>query len=98
MRAVFRPKARAELLETIAWYEERRTGLGAEFRAEVKARLQQAIENPSRFRNLTSEIRVARLNRFPYFLYFSDMPRRIEVLAVVYAGRNPDWIRKRLVD
>ena len=98
MKAIFRPKARTELLETIAWYEERRAGLGAEFRAEIKARLQQAIESPGRFRNLTPDIRVARLNRFPYFLYFSEMPQRIEVLAIVYAGRDPQWIRKRLVE
>jgi plasmid stabilization system protein ParE len=97
MKVIFHPKARIELLDTIAWYEERRTGLGAEFRAEVKTRLQQAVENPGRFRNLTPAIRVARLKRFPYFLYFAELANHIEVLAVVYAGRDPEWIRKRLI-
>jgi toxin ParE1/3/4 len=98
MRAIFRPEARLELLDAVAWYEGQRLGLGAEFSSDVEAGLRQAIENPGRFRNVTANIRIARLKRFPYFLFFTELPQRIEVLAVLYAGRDPNWIRKRLLE
>jgi toxin ParE1/3/4 len=98
MKVIFRAKARAELLDIIAWYENQRTGLGADFRAAVKALLQRATENVGRFRKLSPVVRVGRLTKFPYFVYFSKIADRIEVLAIIYTKRDPQWIDKRLRD
>ena len=42
MRILFRPEARAELLEAQAWYESRATGLGLEFARVVDAAVASA--------------------------------------------------------
>ena len=44
----FHPAAEAEHLETVAWYESRRAGLGARYLAEVEQVLKQICASPSR--------------------------------------------------
>ena len=45
-KVLFRPLARMELAEAVAWYEARRSGLGLELKDEVDAVLGQAAETP----------------------------------------------------
>ena len=94
----YRHQARLELAEAVAWYEEQRPGLGAEFDQAVATMLQRAAENPGRFPHVTPLVRKARLKRFPYFIYFSEIEGVIQVIAVIYARRNPEWIQRRLAD
>ena len=46
---VFRPAARREFDDATLWYEERRTGLGLQFIAEVDRAIDAANEHPQRF-------------------------------------------------
>lgn len=46
----FRPEAEAETLETRDWYEGRRPGLGAEFRAALDETIERIADNPMQFR------------------------------------------------
>jgi hypothetical protein len=96
MNIRYRLKARLELAEAVAFYEQRRTGLGAEFDQAVAKLLQQADETPGRFQRVTPLVRKARLTRFPYFIYFAEIEDGIQVVAVIYARRNPEWMQKRL--
>ena len=96
MNIRYRLKARLELAEAVAFYEQRRAGLGAEFDQAVAKLLQQAGETPGRFQRVTPLVRKARLTRFPYFIYFTEIEDGIQAIAVIYARRNPEWILKRL--
>jgi len=40
------PEAEAEFLAAVDWYEERSTGLGADFAAEINAAIQRALAMP----------------------------------------------------
>jgi hypothetical protein len=42
----FHPEAEAEFLAAVDWYEERSTGLGADFAAEINAAIQRALAMP----------------------------------------------------
>jgi len=62
----------------------------------VASLLQRAAENPGRFPHVTPLVRKARLKRFPYSIYFSEIAGAIQVIAVIYARRDPAWMLKRL--
>src|SRR2546421_10749133 len=49
LRVAFLHAARRDFEDAALWYEERRSGLGAEFRAEVDAAVALAAEQPLRF-------------------------------------------------
>jgi hypothetical protein len=63
-RVSFRPEAEAEALETRDWYEGRRPGLGAEFRAALDETVERLAANPAQFPVVQGETRRAILNRF----------------------------------
>ena len=81
-RVSFRPEAEAEALETRDWYEGRRPGLGAEFRAALEETIERMADNPMQFRFVRGETRRAILHRFPYAVYFRVADNEIVVLAV----------------
>lgn len=74
-RVSFRPEAEAEALETRDWYEGRRRGLGAEFRAALDETVDRIANNAMQFCRVRGETRRAVLNRFPYAVYFRATER-----------------------
>lgn len=91
----FRPLARHELAEAVAWYEARRPGLGLELKDEVDAALSRVAETPGRFRRVRGEIRGVLLRRFPYALNFLAESDAIVVLAVFHVRRDPRHLEGR---
>jgi len=81
-RILFRPEAEAETLETRDWYEDRRPGLGTEFRTALDETIDRIAGNPTQFRRVRGEIRRAILSRFPYAVYFRVTGNDVVVLAV----------------
>jgi plasmid stabilization system protein ParE len=94
-RVSFRPEAEAEALETRDWYEGRRAGLGAEFRAALEETIERLADNPMQFRLVRGETRRAILNRFPYTVYFRATDKDIVVLAV-HGRQQPRRWQSRL--
>ena len=87
----YRRQARQELWDAVAYYEQQRPGLGAEFDDGVAALLRRAVENPGRFQRVDSLVRKARLKRFHYFIYFTEITQgSIQVVAIVHARRSPE--------
>jgi toxin ParE1/3/4 len=92
----FKPAARSEFFEAIAWYEEQQTGLGQEFSAAVDEALKRAQTHPERFPK-AREARKIRLKRFrKYSIYFVVEKDVIGVVAVWHGARNPDELKRRL--
>jgi|SRR5689334_6300767 len=95
-RSLLEPEAEAEFLEAMGWYEERRVGLGAAFRASVEATLELVEESPQRYPVALRDIRKARVARFPYVIYYVILPRAISVIAIIHGRRDPKrWQRRR---
>ena len=93
-RVTFRPEAEAEALETRDWYEGRRPGLGAEFRAALEQTIERIADRAVQFRIVRGETRRAILNRFPYAVYFRLVGNDIVVLAV-HGRQHPRRWRSR---
>ena len=89
LAVVYRRAARHEFDAAAGWYEARSPGLGAEFVAEIDRAVLLAAETPARFPVMHANVRCVRVRRFPYSVFFQTEPRRIVVLAVFHARRDP---------
>lgn len=95
LSVVFRRAARREFDGAALWYEERRTGLGSQFVAEVNRAVEVAREYPQRFPVVHREVQCVRVRHFPYSVFFRAEPGRLLVLAVFHGSRNPSVWRER---
>lgn len=97
MSYFFHPAAEAEHLETVAYFESKRSGLGASYLAEFESLMLTVCEAPSRYRVETSpNIRRARMARFPYAVLFREFDGGVQVLAVAHYRRRPQYWLGRL--
>lgn len=97
MTYAFHPAAAAEYLETIAYYESRRPGLGAAFLAEFERILAEITRTPDRFPiEREADVRRAQLRRFPFSVLYRDLGEIVEVLAVAHHRRRPAYWAGRL--
>ena len=95
LAVVFRRAACREFDEAVLWYEARRSGLGAQFVSEIEHAVYLAAENPERFPIMHRDIRCVRARRFPYSVFFRTESRRIVVLSVFHARRDPGVWQQR---
>jgi plasmid stabilization system protein ParE len=95
LAVVFQHAARREFDEAALWYEERRRGLGIQFVSEIDHAIDLAAENPERFPVMHRDVRCVRVRRFPYSVFFRAESRRIVVLAVFHARRDPSVWKQR---
>ena len=94
---IFKPAARLEFEEAVAWYEGERPGLGREFKLEVKLALERAVANPGHFQRVRGRAQKIRLRRFQkYAVYFAVKDDTFAVLSVFHASRNPTELERRL--
>ena len=95
-KLIIRPEAEVDLSEAFSWYEEKRKGLGHDFLLQVEAGFCFLEENPYVFPERYKESRFYLIKRFPYNIIYQVEALKVIVLAVVYGGRNPKWIKKRV--
>jgi plasmid stabilization system protein ParE len=96
MRLTYLEEARAELLHAIAWYEERKAGLGRQFDEQVQTAEDSILRHPKAWGRAGGGYRRKLLTRFPYALVFHEPgPGWIEVVAVMHQHREPDYWRER---
>jgi len=92
------PKADLDISETFAWYEDRRSGLGVKFLAELESCFEQLRAHPTASLKVKShrDFRRALLRDFPYVVYFKYQNDIVEVYCVCHSGRHADVWQKRL--
>ncbi|QNN69359.1 type II toxin-antitoxin system RelE/ParE family toxin [Thermomonas carbonis] len=95
MRILFRPEARAEVLEAQTWYESRAVGLGLEFARVVDAAVSSAARNPEAFAYVAGSCRRLLLRKFPFSLVFRVRGDQLLVIAVFHHRRNPTQLTQR---
>jgi toxin ParE1/3/4 len=72
-RLIIQRAAEAEFEEAVAFYENRRAGLGGEFREAVMEAIARIRVHPKRFaRHKRTPYRSCLVKRFPYVIYFGD--------------------------
>ena len=92
--------ARYELRAAVAWYEEKRPGLGGEFFAEVQRTLELIERHPglgAPVPRVPTErgTRLLPLRRFPYAIVYREREVEIQVVAFAHNSRKPGYWRFR---
>jgi hypothetical protein len=90
------PAARLELIAAQDWYERKAIDLGTRFRAAVDIQVECIAVNPHQFPEVLSDVRRARLRRFPYGLFFRPLPDAVYVIACFHSRRAPEIWRTRV--
>jgi plasmid stabilization system protein ParE len=86
---IFRPLAKREIDEIVAYYEIQKEGLGLMFVNVLDLLLERIEQQPLQFPVRHKNIRIAVLNNFPYVVFFRVYKQQIVVLGVVHQKRNP---------
>ena len=87
-----RAEAELDIIEAALWYENEREGFGVEFSLEVERAVARIAENPLMFPEREVGMRMAKVGRFPYGLYFD----KIALFGVIHRHRDPEvWKHRR---
>ena len=85
----FHPEAEVEMAEAVARYEAERKGLGLRLQTEVERAVAIIQADPER-QALQPRLgcRRLRLKRFPYNVYYLELPDRIRITAIAHHKRR----------
>jgi plasmid stabilization system protein ParE len=89
------PEARCDAEEATRFYEQRVSGLGARFRAEVESVCAAIVRQPLLWSERSGGYRRVNIPGFPYYVAYFIRGERIIVTAVGHAGRHPDYWKRR---
>ncbi len=94
---IVRPEAEHDALSAYLYYEDQRTGLGAQFLAEVRGQIRRISERPLLYPRKHRSVRRSQFRRFPYVVAFTfnQRTRTIQILAIMHGARHPGrWQRR----
>lgn len=84
----YRPEVEDDLVTAVAWYDDKRTGLGDEFLSEYLAAIRRIQENPLLFAGAANGLRPCRIKRFSYIIHFDVAGSDVLIVAVMGGGRD----------
>jgi hypothetical protein len=95
-RALFHSAARAELDEAMVFYESCAHGLGIDFALEVEKAVVRIQRSPDSWPpHKRSGFRKCFVHRFPFTIFYVDLPEHIWVVAIAHTSRRPDYWSRR---
>jgi len=90
-------EAEQELNAAMVYYEQQRRGLGLELHTEVERAAGLIQRFPAAWPlHRESGLRRVALPRFPFVLYYLELPDALWITAVAHAKREPFYWRDRL--
>jgi hypothetical protein len=88
----YRPEVVSDLDEASKWYDERKSGLGAEFLQECKSALDRIKQRPEQVAADTEGLRSMRISRFPYVIHYRIEGQTLVIFGIMFGGRGPsEW-------
>ena len=93
--AVFHPEARAEVEQSVEFYEARLDGLGLRFLAAVEQTAERISASPEAGAPLTGGFRTRIVSGFPYTVIYRVWEDYVYFVAVAHQHRRPDYWRGR---
>lgn len=88
-------EAEVELWESVAYYEDKASGLGLDFAAEVENSLQILSESPERWPLRQDGTRRFLTQRFPYLIVYTHKNGNVWVIAIAHCKRRPEYWAER---
>lgn len=84
----YRPEVEDDVVAAVAWYDDKRRGLGEKFLSEYLDAIRRIRENPLQFAIAANGLRPCRLKRFSYIVHFDVHGNDILVVALMAGGRD----------
>ena len=94
---VITPEAEEDLSEVFSWYESKRNGLGHDFLLQIESGFRLIEREPYLSKEKYKGVWRYLIERFPYKIFYMVEQKSVVVLAVVYGGKDPAWIKKRII-
>lgn len=93
----FLTPALVEIREAAEYYDERVSGLGADFLDEMEAAVERMLQFPEAWGKLGNEFRRCHLRRFPYSIIYSiQADQEMVIVSVFHQSREPRSWRENL--
>ena len=93
---VIEEEAELELAGSVAFYEQRQSGLGLDFERATRNALKRIAGSPDRWPVGKYGTRHYLMERFPFIIHYLDMPERIWIVAFAHTSRKPNYWRRRI--
>lgn len=93
---IVEPTAEADLRAAFEWYEEQVDGLGHEFLVSMRACFGRLEQTPKIYPTILESLRRARVDRFPFGVFYCVAEEAVYILAVLHHRKNPDSLARRL--
>ena len=90
------PKAKVEISGAFDWYWERSESAALSFDVELREAFGALRQSPRACAPYLRGTRRAMVNRFPYFVVFRELARKIQIVAIAHAKRKPAYWANRL--
>ena len=84
----YRPELEDDVVDAIAWYDDKRPGLGEMFFVEYLAAIGRIRDNPRLFAVAANGLRPCRLKRFSYIIHFDVDGNDVLIVALMAGGRD----------
>jgi toxin ParE1/3/4 len=85
-----RPQVEGEIVEAMAWYEQRSRGLGVAFYRTYLEVLTRIADTPELYSRVRSDVRRVILHRFPYAVFYLFDGNEVVVLSCLHEKRSPE--------
>lgn len=95
-RLIITPEAEEDLAEVFLWYESMRKSLGHDFLLQIESGFRLIEREPLLFETQYKGVRRYLIERFPYKIFYRVEHETVVVLAILYGGRNPAWIKEKI--
>ncbi|MBI3919784.1 MAG: type II toxin-antitoxin system RelE/ParE family toxin [Armatimonadetes bacterium] len=92
----YHPEARAELIESALFYDDRQPGVGGRFLKAVEECEQRARVHPASGTPSEPETRQRRVAKFPFALVYREYSDHLFVVAVAHLSRKPGYWENRI--
>ena len=90
-----RPEAEGDLKEAYSYFEQCRTGLGADFILCVEDSLSKIARNPEQYPIVYKAFHRTLVRRFPYGIFYEVREDAVIVFAIMHCAREPKKWRGR---
>jgi toxin ParE1/3/4 len=89
-------EAELELWDAVAYYEDKASGLGLDFEAEVEKALLVIGQSPERWPLRGDGTRRYLIHRFPFVVVYTYLNDHIWIIACAHCKRRPEYWSDRL--
>ena len=88
-KVVVTKKARKDLLDSVAWYDEKQLNLGLKFYDDYREIRQYLHLNPYLFQKRSHRFYEAKLSVFPFLIIYEILDDIVIIHAVFNTSKNP---------